>query len=236
MLAQAEKLAAAGQLAAGIAHEIRNPLAAVKTIVFALQSELAPGDARRADFEIMGEEIEQMERAIQRFLDFARPQEPVFALVSMRQALANAAALLSRQAQEQGVELAVRAETDLVVRADRRQLEQVFVNLMLNALQVMPDGGRLSAVLRQDHRPAGGGERGEWVEAEIADTGPGIPEPLLARIFDPFVTGRAGGVGLGLAIVRQIVGQHQGRISVRNQPAGGAAFTLRLPAMEGQAE
>ncbi|GEM_PF-609326 len=266
MLIQAEKLAMAGQLATGLAHEIRNPLAAIKTMIFALRADLPPEDPRRVDFDVMSEELNQVDRSIQRLLHFARPPAPVFAPVQMDRPLANAVALLSSKAQSQGVEVEVNADPGVVIRADQRQIEQVFVNLILNALQAMPEGGRISITTQRktnqdetlsssplpETEKRGSGETGKeslsdspalplsgsgkgdgrWAEVEVADTGYGIPEDLLGRIFEPFVTGRERGTGLGLSIVRKVVEQHGGRIAAQNRPEGGAAFTILFPLEE----
>ena len=244
MLVQAGKLAVAGQLAAGIAHEIRNPLTALKTMVFALRSDFSPEDPKAVDFNVMSEELEQMERSIQRLLDFARPPEPAFAPVLLHQAVANAQILLSSQVRSQGAQVETHVDPDIVVQADQRLIEQVFVNLILNALQAMPDGGKLSVTARQktgegewEHRRGGKSPippfprspSPGWVEVEVVDAGIGIPEGLIDRIFDPFATGREGGTGLGLAIVRKVVEQHGGQITARNRPEGGAVFTVILP-------
>jgi signal transduction histidine kinase len=267
MLIQAEKLAMAGQLATGLAHEIRNPLAAIKTMIFALREDLPPDDPRRVDFDVMSGELDQVDRSIQRLLHFARPPNPVFAPVRLDRPLTHAAALLASKAQSQGVQVEVSADPDIVIRADQRQLEQVFVNLILNALQAMPEGGMIriktevrdqgseeagvrgqgSGVGENKSRDKKGGERevattpdprslevgdGRWAEVEVSDTGYGIPEELLERIFEPFVTGRERGTGLGLSIVRKVVEQHGGRIAARNRPEGGAAFTILFPLEE----
>lgn len=242
MLVQAEKLAVAGQFAAGIAHEIRNPLTAIKTMIFALCADLPPGDSRRVDFDVVSGELDQMERSLQRLLDFTRPQEPAFAPVRLDRPLANAVTLLASKAQSQGVQVEVNPDPGIVIQADQRQMEQVFVNLMLNALQAMPEGGKIRIKAGVRGQGSGDGEAptpdtrspevGRWVEVEVADTGYGIPEELLGRIFEPFVTGRERGTGLGLAIVRKVVEQHGGRIVAQNRPEGGAMFTVALPLKE----
>ena len=279
MLIQAEKLAMAGQLATGLAHEIRNPLAAIKTMIFALRADLPPEDPRRVDFDVMSGELDQVDRSIQRLLHFARPPDPVFAPVRLDRPLTHAAALLASKSQSQGVQIEVNADPGVIIRADQRQIEQVFVNLILNALQAMPEGGRISITTRkqkaegesqtppptpppsfdfaQDRQgegrrpsppdplsqkrererdmpapPSPSGKGDGWAEVEVADTGYGIPEELLGRIFEPFVTGRERGTGLGLSIVRKVVEQHGGRIAAQNRPEGGAAFTILFPLEE----
>lgn len=257
MPVQTQELAVAGRLVAGIADKIWNPLAAIKTTAFAMRVSLPPGDPMRVDCDVISEEVDQVERSIQRFLDFARPPEPAFAPICLTQPIADAVALLARRAQGRGVQIEIHAKPDLVVQADRRQIEQVFVNLILNALQAMPAGGRITITARRktdrdETEKRGNGETGKeslpnspplpfsgsgegdgkWAEVEVSDTGQGIPEGLEGRIFEPFVTGREGGTGLGLAIVQNILERHDGRIAARNRPEGGASFSVTLPLRE----
>lgn len=257
--AQLERLATMRQLAAGVAHEIWNPLAVIKTMMFAMRADIRPEDPRCADFDVINKEVERMEQSIQRFLDYTWPPDPILAPVSLGQIVANAMELLGKKTEGQGVQVVVNVDRTLMILADQGQIEQVFVNLALNALQAMPEGGRLSIEAKPEQvfvnlalnaepvtsrgpkageaetETAPGREREEGsgrVGVEMADTGIGIREETVGRVFEPFVDERGDGVGLGLAIVQQIVERHGGQIAAHNRPEGGALFTIMLPLAE----
>ena len=221
---RAEQLAAVGQVAAGVAHELRNPLTSVKMLVqTGLEGEPAPGLATE-DLAIIEHEIRRMETCIQSFLDFARPPTAERRRTDLLAVVCRAVTLLEGRARRQHVLL----KTDLPacpveLLIDGEQIHQVLVNLMLNALDAMPQGGELRLeVRRQDDPPQ--------VRVRVHDTGPGIAAPILARLFEPFVSGKDSGLGLGLSISRRLVEAHGGTITGANDPAGGAVFTFTLPA------
>lgn len=227
---QLEKLSEIRQLAVGVAHEIWNPLAVIKTMMFAMRVDVRPEDPRCADFDVINKQVDRMERSIQRFLDSTWPPAPILAPVILGQIVAHAVDLLRHKAVVQGVQVEVSVAPDLVILADQGQIEQVCVNLALNALQAMPEGGKLSIVAKPEPRfvnlslkalPA----RPKAVKA-------GIPEELVDRIFEPVVSERGDELGLGLAIVQQLVERHGGQIAAHNRPEGGAIFTLLLPLVE----
>ncbi len=220
---RAEQLAAVGQLAAGLAHEIRNPLTSMKTIV---QLAEAPGDLSSRDLEILEEEINRLEQAVQTFCDFARPPQAEKREVGLDDLLAQPAALFSRRSRQQGVVFEYRPPRDaLRLVADTNQVRQVVLNLLLNALEATGRGGRIQL------QATSGGEQGVngRVLIRITDTGEGLPEHLGDRIFDPFVSTKETGIGLGLSICRRIIEDHAGEIAAENRPEGGAAFCICLP-------
>ncbi len=221
---RSDQLAMVGQLAAGVAHELRNPLTSVKMLV---QHGLREGGLRSLaedDLAIIEHEIRRMERILQQFLDFARPVKPTRRPLNLAAIASRAAALIEVRARKQGVQVLLREPADeLIVEADEDQLQQLVLNLILNALDLMPDGGTLSIALE---RPSE-----QECELHVCDTGPGIAAELLPRLFDPFVSTKETGIGLGLAVSHRIALSHGGRLSATNLPGGGARFSLTLPAL-----
>jgi len=220
-LVRRERLAALGELAAVVAHEVRNPLGAIFNSLAALRRLVRPeeGDARML-FDIVGEEADRLNRIVGDLLDFARPTqtaiqpEPIAPLLddALGVALAQAAAgVRTRREVEDGLP---------PVPADALQLRQAFVNVLLNAVQAMPSGGTLTVAARRE---------GDAVRVEIADTGPGVAPELRRKVFEPFFTTRATGTGLGLAVVRRVVEDHRGEVAVEAAAGGGARFVFRLP-------
>ncbi|MBE0568888.1 MAG: HAMP domain-containing protein [Deltaproteobacteria bacterium] len=226
---RAEQMAIVGQLAAGFAHEVKNPMAGIKVAMSVLsgESSIQPED-REVLRKVMGE-ITRLEGLMKDFLNFAKPQKPSLEPVNLNQVLNTTLAFyLKSHSIGTGEEGKVRIVKDFgdipPVLADVSQLQQVFLNLFLNALDAMPDGGTLSVKSRQEE---GGGK----VRIEIADTGKGMRKELLDKIFEPFFTTKSKGTGLGLAITRQMVEQHEGTIEVSNRPEGGALFAMVFPAI-----
>jgi two-component system sensor histidine kinase HydH len=220
-----ERLAAIGELAAVVAHEVRNPLGAVFNATDTLKRLVGEDGQAGMLLRILSEESERISHIVNDLLDFAHPHPVSPTEVCLSKALEEAiAASLSR--------VGIRVEHDVApgltsVTADARQLRQALVNLFHNAAQAMPDGG-----LVQIHASATEREGQRFVGIEIADSGPGIDRDAHERIFQPFFTTKATGTGLGLAVVRRIAEAHGGRIEARNAERGGAVFTLLLPVTE----
>jgi signal transduction histidine kinase len=227
-LAQSEKLAALGQLAAAIAHEVRNALGIIRSAAQGLNEGLPVGDAdaQRACSFITAE-IDRLGSVVSSLLSFARPPRLAPRTVPV-DALFDQALLLARQdleARDIRVVRATGGATSLDVRADSDLIVQVLIGLLANAADVVPRGGEV----RLGARAIGEG----LVEIDVADSGPGVPQELRARIFEPFFTTRDKGTGLGLAVARQIVEAHEGRIEVDERPGGGALFRIALPEARG---
>jgi signal transduction histidine kinase len=219
---RADQLAMVGQIAAGVAHELRNPLTSVKMLVQTNLREATRLGFPSEDLEIIEQEIRRMERTLQRFLDFARPPKPERRPVSLDALVDQTFALVEGRARRQGVSLRfARPPVPLVAEADEDQIRQLLVNLVLNALDAMPDGGEIEVRL-EEHGD-------DYSELMVLDTGPGIPDSLFPTLFDPFVSTKETGIGLGLAVSHRIASGNGGELSAVNRPEGGACFVLRLP-------
>lgn len=229
-----ERLAALGQMALAIAHEIRNPLAAVHGAAQLLERELGEG-AWSEHLGVMRREIDRVSRVMEALLDLGRPLRFTFAPVNLHQLLDRVLLLAEATVRQQGVQTVRRYDPSLPpVWADEDRLTQVFQNLIQNGLEAMPGGGRLTITSRLSAHPLyakvdlGGGPR-PMVEVLVADEGEGIPEAIRERIFDPFVTTKPRGLGLGLALVHRIVEEHRGAVRVESAVGKGTTFALYLP-------
>ncbi|MBL8848905.1 MAG: HAMP domain-containing histidine kinase, partial [Planctomycetaceae bacterium] len=212
-----------GQLAAGLAHELRNPLTAVRTLVEAARSRGAAAQLDGRDLEVVEEEISRLDSTLQSFLDYARPPVLERRPVDVRDVIQRTVQLVNARAEIQSVHIETSLPADpLVVSADSEQLRQVLLNLLLNALDSLGSGGRITVSAAAE--PATG-----QVLLQIADTGPGIPAAVRDTLFDPFVSSKPSGTGLGLTICRRIVENHGGTIAAENSPTGGAVFSVKLP-------
>jgi len=229
--ARSERLAALGRLASGVAHEIRTPLTSLKLFLQSVQDEIAVTAEQHEDYRIAMRQVARIETTINHFLDFARPQEPVLMEVDFVKLVHDALEVVQPRANQQEVEVEKRVEPALPeVRGDMRQLGEVLVNLLVNALEAMPDGGRLTI----DVVPEPAAPNAIQVRIDVSDTGPGIPEKDLDRLFEPFFTTKAAGSGLGLAIISGVVERHGGSVDVDTRPGAGTTFSVRLPTADAQ--
>ncbi len=232
LLARAEKLASLGKVAASVAHEIRNPLTAIKMLIYSMHEDLAKDHEKRKDLAVILKEIDRLERFVQNFLQFARPPDPVLAPINIDETVHETLTLLAPRLQQNRIEAyEVHRSDHQKILADADQVKQVVMNLLLNAIEEMPHGGRLTAETQKTRAVRKNGEK-EWLQIRISDTGKGIPSELLDSIFDPFVSGRKNGVGLGLSVAYQIVNRHAGWMEATNNHDGGATFTVSLPVGE----
>ncbi|MBN1918679.1 MAG: hypothetical protein JW889_12285 [Verrucomicrobia bacterium] len=230
---QAEKLASIGQLAAGLAHEVGTPLNIISGNAEYVLMHMGESDPRRAELKGIIRETERIAGMIRRLLDFARPKPLKIERLDLNEVVRETAGVLARQAEKAGVtvELQLDAARSAAVSGDRGQLEQVFVNLALNAIQAMPDGGSLVISIRRSRRRLPDGESEPAAVVAFKDTGEGIPAKNRRLIFEPFFTTKAAGqgTGLGLAVSKRIVEDHGGEIGVTSRAGKGATFTVRLP-------
>jgi len=228
--ARSERLAALGRLASGVAHEIRTPLTSLKLFLQSVQEDIAISPEQSEDYQIAMRQVARIEATISHFLDFARPQEPVLAELDFATLVDDALEVIQPRANQQEVEIHHRVAPGLPrVEGDMRQLGEVVVNLLVNALEAMPDGGRLTIAVTAEETEPGSTPPG-WVEIDVSDTGPGIRQEDLDRLFEPFFTTKAAGSGLGLAIVSGTVERHGGAVRVDSKPGAGTTFSIRLPA------
>ncbi len=234
-LKRADRMAAIGELAAGLAHEIRNPLASLYGSVEILKSELSLKDTHRRLMEIVVSESERLNGLIGEFLKFANPMEVAKTRISLRSLVQETLVLFRNSCQwKENISVLVDIPPELALYANRGQMGQVLWNLLLNAAQALPRGGTISIVARQKRlrsQQAGSSKKAEApvIEWSISDTGIGIPKEHLKKIFDPFFTTKTDGSGLGLAVVYRIIEKHGGKIHVESVPDKGTVFTLLLP-------
>lgn len=229
-LYRAERLAAAGELAAGIAHEIRNPLTSIRSTVQYL-GKVFDADSTRAQLveELIGE-VDRIDRTVNDLLRLTRNPSSKKMRMDVIDLAEQSLTLISTQARQNGIEIDTRfPAVPLTVSGDPDLLKQLLINLLLNALQVMPQGGTLSVEIRHREPDLMTAAR-RWVQIDIRDTGPGIREEDLERVFDPFFTTKPNGTGLGLAVCHNIVDVHQGEIGIESVPNGGTTVWFRLPA------
>lgn len=221
-LLRADRLAAMGELVAGVAHEVRNPLGTIRASIQLLEGENpdVPSVAELAP--VVKQEIDRLDGVIKALLDFGRPSKPVFADVDLPKVIEDVVTFTRRYARRAHVSVATKAADGRAhVWADAEQLKQVFINLIFNAVQAMPDGGQVTI----ETADADG-----FVKVTVRDTGTGMPSDVLGKIWDPFFTTRDEGSGLGLAVVHRIVDEHGGYIGVVSEVGNGTTFVVKLPA------
>jgi len=224
---RADRLASIGEMAAGIAHEIKNPLAGIAGVIQVLRKDLAGGDPKRAILDEVLSQVERMDKAVRNLLSFARPPEPKMSLVDINELIGKLIDFLSPQFAKHGITAERRLAAGLPrLVLDPGLMQQALLNISLNAIKAMPEGGTLSVETRAEERE--GGIPGA-VKIVFTDTGEGITPENLGRIFSPFFTTRQQGTGLGLAITQRIVEQHKGELDVTSDPGKGATFTIILP-------
>jgi len=224
---RAEQLAWAGQMAAGIAHEVRNPLMAIKLLIQALADGRGGSRLRPRDVQVLEEEIIRLEQTTNAFLDFARPPRPDKKPVEVGPLVEQVVSRVRGRAGLQAVEVEVAApRRPVVAEADPNQLQQVLYNLLFNALDAQPAGGRVRVAVGTDDSDP---EAGPALLLRVEDEGPGLPADVRDRLFEPFVSTKDAGMGLGLSICRRIAESHGGSIQAADRPGGGTVFTLRIP-------
>ncbi|OIP36482.1 MAG: hypothetical protein AUK27_01640 [Deltaproteobacteria bacterium CG2_30_66_27] len=233
-LIRAGKLGALGEMTAGIAHEIKNPLHALKGTAEILRDAVPENVPERRMLELHIAEIDRLGQTADRFLSFARPMPASLRPVEPKSVIDRVVSLVSTQARQEGVETVAATDGAAAlpkVMGDPDLLAQLLLNIALNGVQAMAPGGGGTLTFSLGTERQGGKE---YVRVRVANTGPPVPEENLERVFDPFYTTKDGGTGLGLSICSRIADEHEGTLAVRNLPTGrGVEFTLSLPAAEG---
>jgi len=220
-LLQAEKLSTIGQISAGLAHELKNPMTTLKMLFQAFREQ---PDMTKKDAEIIYAEIEKIDIIITRFLGFVKQKDFEVSDVNINALIERVLSLAAFDIRRHSIAVYREAVEDLPeIKGDRALLEHVFLNLILNAVQAMPGGGDIRISGRNDDR---------CIEVTVRDKGAGIPSDIRSRVFDPFFTTKEDGTGIGLSIVYNIVKSHRGTVFFQSNEGAGTAFTVRLPRME----
>lgn len=225
-LVQSEKLAAVGQLAAGIAHEIRNPLTSIKMIVQLLRRRSQEDETWQQSIQAVLDEVNRLEIVISGLLDFTRPVEMTLKPGNVADVVNDVLRLMEADLRHRKIQLVKRVDETLpevVLDADR--MKQVFMNVILNSMQAMPEGGKLTIDCRYD-------SESRAVEVDISDTGTGMSQEALAHAFEPFFSTKSGGTGLGLANVKKIMEQHDGGIQIESTEGQGTRVIIRLSILD----
>jgi signal transduction histidine kinase len=223
-----EKLASLGVLAAGVAHEIRNPLTAIKARLFTQQKALKSGSPELEDAVVIGNEINRLERIVKDFLQFARPAEPKLEIISAESALREIRSLMAPQLERSAIEIKLELDGATQIRADAAQLKQVLINLVQNAAESIQGAGTVT--LRERKTMARlNGQPIQAVVLEVEDTGKGISPEVQKRLFDPFFSTKDSGTGLGLSIAARIIEKHGGLLEFQTQLNRGTTFGIVLP-------
>lgn len=221
IIARQEKLASLGELAAGVAHEIRNPLTAIKFRLYSLKKSLPNGMADSEDAVVIGDELSRLERIVKDFLQFARPSEPELITIPTQRILQEVHDLLKPQLKKAAIELKLEPSEPVWVRADTQQIKQVLINLIQNSADSIGHDGAITLRTRNG--------ASNFAIMEVSDNGKGIPPEVQTRLFDPFFTTKEGGTGLGLPIAARIVEKHGGELRYQTQLNRGTSFSIVLP-------
>ncbi len=228
-LRRADRLAAIGRLASGIAHEIRNPLGSIKGFAQILKGKLSSDEKNEKYIDIIVKETDRLNKVVSELLDFARPKEFKLKPIDINSLLRDIIALVEQDARLQNIKIVKDFTPSLnSLMLDEEQMKQALLNIILNGLQAMDEGGELRITTEIEDK-----EGGKYVNLIIADTGVGIDPENLDKLFDPFFTTKGRGTGLGLSIAHRIITEHQGLIEVESQRGKGSTFTIKIPLSPG---
>ena len=225
-----DRLVSLGKLSSGIAHELRNPLAGIKTTAQALSEEMSKDDSRREYLNRITKEIDRLNDLLKTFFSFAKPQKLNLIDCSVKDVINEIIPFLFKEIADQGIRFVEAYHPQLPkIKVDKNQTYQVFLNLFLNAIQAMPNGGELKIEVNPTVSYSQDGPSQNFIKIVISDTGKGIPPNIVHRIFDPFFTTKPKGIGLGLSITYQIIKKHGGTIKVESKLEKGTSFIINLP-------
>ncbi len=224
-----ERLTTLGLLAAEIAHEIRNPLTVIKLLHGGMGLDFAEGDPRRTDVRVIGEKLDQLESIVSRVLNFAKAPTSLHSRYQVAEIVADTLVLVRLKLLQSNIRIAFEPSANpVVVEGHKGQLQQVLLNLLINSMQAMPDGGEITLALSSEMRESGG-----VAVLDVTDTGLGIPDAIRERIFDSFLTGRPDGTGLGLAIAKRVLQGHNGDIQLVSSSPAGTTLRVTIPLARG---
>jgi len=233
LLQHSNKFANLGKIAPTIAHEIRNPLAAIKMLVYSIREEADISATFKEELDIITREIDRIDNFTKGILKFAKPADPVFSDINPTDCLGEVILLIKPRLKTNNIHLNNNTTKNKYhVMADTSHLKQVYLNIILNAVEVMPTGGQLDIELAAVKEPNihRSGEVCDFIRIDFIDSGPGIPEAIMKTLFEPFIKGSDMGVGIGLSISQSIAESHGGWLSAENKPERfGAIFRLYLP-------
>ncbi|MCB9524970.1 MAG: PAS domain-containing protein [Myxococcales bacterium] len=221
---RSEQLATVGRMAAGLAHEIRNPLAGMSSSIQMLERNTGVDPMSQRLLGILSQEAERLNKLLTDFLRYARPGAPEMAPLDLRVLITDVVEVFAQE--QPALEVVISTDEALPLEADAHQIRQILWNLLRNAADVMPDGGRIDIIARR--LPSEEGRSAE-VGFQVVDRGPGMEPDVAAKVFDPFFTTKASGTGLGLALVQRMIEDHAGHIRVESAPGRGSTFIVRLP-------
>ncbi len=223
-LSRAERLSALGEMVAGISHEIRNPLGIIKSSSELLKKKMNGYEPANSIPDVIIEEVDRLNNIITDFLNFAKPRDPDLTACSIEDVIEKNIAFMASQIEAEGYIIEKHFDNNIPeITADSNMLYQAFLNILLNAMQSMPDGGKIDVAIRSNQKT---------VTICFDDEGQGIPEGIIDKIWDPFFTTKEKGTGLGLGIVKNIIEAHQGRVDMNNRTARGARVTVELPVQQ----
>jgi len=226
-----EKLASLGTLAAGVAHEIRNPLTAINVRLHSMKRTLVRGSSEHEDATVIDQEIQRLDRIVSDVLQFARPAEPRPVVLTAGSLFSRVQGLLGSQLEKASIRLKLASSPTLWIRVDPEQIEQVLINLIQNAAESIERSGTITLRARSNLMPLAG-RATPVVVLEVIDTGKGIPRKVQERLFDPFFTTKEAGTGLGLSIAARIVEKHGGALQYQSEVNRGTTFGIVLPRVE----
>ena len=222
-LSRAKHLSSLGEMVAGVSHEIRNPLGIISSSAELLKKRMPAGDTSNRLPDIIIEESNRLNNIITDFLNFAKPKEPNLFPCRIEEIIAKNIQFLTSQMESSGYTIHTRCDQDLPkIQADADMLYQAFLNILINAMQAMPEGGNIDIVVKS-------GDNGNSIWIAFEDAGDGVQKETLEKVWDPFFTTKDKGTGLGLGIVKNIIEAHDGQIRLDNRPEGGARVSIRIP-------
>ncbi len=222
MLRHSERLTTLGTLASEIAHEIRNPLTVIRLLVESLSLDIPDGDAKERDFRVVLDNIDNLGEIVGRVLNFGKSQTQMFGRWSSHEIISDCIQLVRFKLKRSQIKVELLESDDVTISCNRGQIQQVFLNLFINAEEAMPEGGDIRIRAKVS-------EAGDVIHFDFSDTGTGIPDAIRAGVFDSFLTGKSKGTGLGLAIVKRILRDHRGNIEIMESSPAGTTFRFWLP-------